>query len=233
MIVLTAHSGSEQTKPNSWEYLKVACDENADYVEIDVRHTKDGYLVLNHDDEYENLLISACDYSYLQKTYDILTFVEAADYILSRGKRVNADIKTIESIPKVADYILEKKVIEQVMLTGCRDKEIQYLQKDYPMLVKIYNVDELLREDSLTEDEKRAKMLKSIEDYGAVGINIPYEELTDERLRWAKENSIPTYVWTVDERDEMMKNFKREVTSITTNSLKLFHELKGSEEHAI
>ncbi len=229
MTTLTAHSGSENTQPNSMEYLKVACNENAYYVEIDVRHTKDGFLVLNHDDAYENILLSESNWCDIKDMYNLLSFEEAVNFIISRGNKVNADIKTIESIPKVADYLLSNKIVSEVLLTGCRDKEIKYLYHHYPMLNKIYNVDELFEDISLTEENKRQKIMKNITLYGASGINIPYRALTEERYLWTKENKISIFVWTVDEREEMIKNFEREVTSITTNCLKLFHEVKRSE----
>ena len=52
-VFITAHRGSSlKARDNSIEAINIAIEEKADYIEIDVRRTKDNKLVLSHDDVF-------------------------------------------------------------------------------------------------------------------------------------------------------------------------------------
>ena len=54
-FIVIAHRGSHLVKPeNSTGSVKDAIEEGADYVEVDLRTTKDGYLVLCHNETVDN-----------------------------------------------------------------------------------------------------------------------------------------------------------------------------------
>ena len=57
-VFITAHRGSSlKARDNSIEAINIAIEEKADYIEIDVRRTKDNKLVLSHDDVLLKILV--------------------------------------------------------------------------------------------------------------------------------------------------------------------------------
>ena len=52
--MITAHSGCDNTPENSLEFLGKALGMEVDAVEIDVRKSRDGRLILSHDETKED-----------------------------------------------------------------------------------------------------------------------------------------------------------------------------------
>lgn len=225
--IITAHSGCEKTLANSMENIKKAIQLNVEYVEIDVRHTKDHVAVLSHDDERGEVRISESTLDEL-RNYNIITYEEAVELIIKSGKKVNSDIKTIQSIDLISDYIIKNELCEKVILSGCKEREISYLTENYPEIKKLFNIDILMKED-LSFEEKMSHVLNIHKQNHLKGINIPYYQANDEVLGHMKEHGIETYVWTIDTEELMRKFVNKGVKSITTNEVVLLEKVKNEE----
>ncbi|WP_105619286.1 glycerophosphodiester phosphodiesterase [Vallitalea okinawensis] len=225
--IITAHSGCEKTLANSMENIKKAIQLNVEYVEIDVRHTKDHIAVLSHDDEIGGICISESNLNELKK-YNIVTYEEAVDLIIKSGKKVNSDIKTMESIELISTYIMNNELCEKVILSGCKEKEISYLTENYPEIRKLFNIDILMEED-LSFEEKMNRTIMLHRQNHLQGVNIPYYQLSDEVLQIMKDQGIETYVWTIDTEELMRRFVNKGVKSITTNEVVLLEKVKNEE----
>lgn len=73
---VAAHRGSEKRAPeNTMEAIRLAIEEDADYVEIDVRLSRDGFVILSHDESLKRTagvdkLVSEMDYAEILQ-YDV------------------------------------------------------------------------------------------------------------------------------------------------------------------
>ena len=135
MIQITAHRGSSGKAPeNTMAAMAKALDDLADYVEIDVQETKDGVVVLGHDDSLKrvsgiNRPISFYTFEELQKI-DVGTWF-SADF---QGERIPSLEETMEfckgrikdlgsgsRLPdKVAELIDKHQMREQCVVTSVR-----------------------------------------------------------------------------------------------------------------
>ena len=73
---VAAHRGSEKRAPeNTMEAISLAIEEGADYVEIDVRLTKDGFVILSHDESLKRTTgvdVKVSDLTYAEiLSYDV------------------------------------------------------------------------------------------------------------------------------------------------------------------
>lgn len=243
MIFVTAHSGCEGTKSNSMDSIKAGVQSGADYIEVDVLPTQDGVAVLSHDDEFKGVPISQTLYKDLQG--HLVTLKDALDYVMKAGKKMNIDVKDVRSVDSFASYIEEKGYEDRIVLSGCRDTDIVYLTNHYPNLPKLYNIFCLLESDLMStsdheirhklfddgyklEQEKRDHILKMMKTHQIQGINIHFKQLDDSREKWATENNIPVYVWTVDAEQDIQSVLKRDITSITTNNVAVCRSIINS-----
>lgn len=95
---VAAHRGSEKRAPeNSMEAIALAVEEGADYVEIDVRLTKDGFVVLSHD---EDLMRTAG----VNKKVSELTYEQLLQYDISGSFHKKYGEVRIPTLEAVLDY---------------------------------------------------------------------------------------------------------------------------------
>lgn len=81
---ISAHRGGLETAPeNSWEAFRSALDSSPEYVEFDVRRTRDGTWVVHHDESTRGHLVAELDYDQLctiaghlvPKAIDVMEFL--------------------------------------------------------------------------------------------------------------------------------------------------------------
>ncbi len=121
MLIVAWRGGVEFGRENSIEAVKEAI-KYADVVEVDVRATRDGKLVLHHDARYRRKKISASKYSELS-----LPLLEEALEIVTKKRSIMIDVKD----KRIEDLVL--KVIDGY------DKErivINSLQKDVLLRIR-------------------------------------------------------------------------------------------------
>lgn len=95
MTMITAHSGCEGTAPNSREFLLHALTTGADALEIDIRRSPDGILILSHDSVGQDTAF--------------ITLEEAFGIVRDSEMQINCDLKT---------YHLEEDVLKTAAAAG-------------------------------------------------------------------------------------------------------------------
>ena len=139
-VEITAHRGDVSQAPeNTIPAFKAAIESGADWIELDINQTKDGVLVVLHD---ENLMrVAGVPHKVRDLTYDeirsldvgsrlgpdfqgtsIPTLSEVLDYC--RGKiKLNIEIKyregqSLELIPQMVEMIRQREMLQECMITS-------------------------------------------------------------------------------------------------------------------
>jgi glycerophosphoryl diester phosphodiesterase len=222
--------------------LEAGLKGGADIIEDDIRVTRDGILVLAHNDmvrttEGAEHFISQMSYAELSgldvitahsapgQTIRIITLMQALLVVKQAGKRMNLDLKTDECIEPVSHLVETAGLINDVFLTGCERNRAQLAQRVRPQLRKLLNADVKLflsmgyadAVQATCEDAQRA---------GCFGINIAEQLVSADLMKAAADCGLPVYAWTVNDKNRMNKLAELGVRSITTRNVDILAGLQ-------
>lgn len=207
-VLITMHSGSAGTEPNSVAYLKYALKARADIMEVDVHSSKDGKIILSHD---QDSVISD------------LSLDEVLLKCSMAGIKVNLDIKHVQAIEPVVALLKQNQYQDQVIFTGCQEEELSLLHRLLLCPFALFNADRWDRVQSYSHfihtTITRAKKAN------ASALNINAEDVEPVLVHACKEEDLPVYVWTVDEQIRMEELIAMGVASITTHEVELLRSL--------
>ncbi|MCK5197559.1 MAG: hypothetical protein KAR21_04375, partial [Spirochaetales bacterium] len=158
--LITAHSGCNNTLPNSLESVITGMESGADFVEVDVRSTKDGLPVLFHDDfmktmDHGSVRISdhtLTELNRLMKTdskesnqiTEIITLNDAIFIANDFGGLLNVDVKDDQCIVPMTKAVKKANMIDSVIISGCEYARAASLKKKYPEFQVLLNLSEKL-----------------------------------------------------------------------------------------
>ena len=239
--LVTAHRGSSSEAPeNTIPAFEKAIEEGADYVEMDVRLTSDGELVLMHDPStkrttgvdklvcdstYEELqqLDAGAEYSEEYAGTKIPTLKDAID--TCKGKvMMNIELKTVrndgELEKKVAELLRENHMEEQCIVTSFKQRSLVRIKKDDPDIVTgyIYSFGYSNR--------------TNYEAMDVLSIDARY--LTRQVVTGAHKKGIMVCAWTVNTSSEMRRMMAIGVDNIITDRVPLAKRtLKHKDSNAV
>jgi len=168
--LITAHTGCDNTLPNTLESVVVGMKSGADFVEVDVRSTLDGIAVLFHDDYIDTkdsgeVRINDLTFSELNELSkknslsenhisQIIRLEEAISVAKDFGGYLNIDIKDDLCIVPMIKQIKKAGMIDSTVITGCKYSRALALKKDYPEFQVLLNLDKdlLLDKDKSPPD---------------------------------------------------------------------------------
>jgi glycerophosphoryl diester phosphodiesterase len=240
--LITAHSGCMNKPDNTLISAEIGLKLGADIIEDDILITRDGILVLAHDDEIHlqdgtMYSISKMTYSELSEldiqarqgsdpaTIRLATMESFLQLIKSTGKIANLDLKADECIKPVSDLVEKYDMLDQVILSGCESDWAMKANLINPKLRKLLNANIPL---FLTLDYEEAVEITCKDALAAncMGINIEYRLVKAELLETARNKNLPILVWTVNEEDQMERMAEMGVHSITTRNVQTLIDLK-------
>ena len=225
-ILVTVHSGGSTGKSNSIEYLEQACLQLPDILEVDVRSSRDGKIVLWHDEHLPQSVLPIKDLAYdaIQAAHpSILSLQTVLAMCSNAGIQVNLDIKTSEAIESVYRLPAFHKYRNQVIFSGCQEDEISDIHRLLPGCKVLFNADRYKREQPYAEFA--AQMLDRTVMTKAYGLNICHEDVMPLLVKSCKDRRIPIFVWTVDDPVRMEELIGMGVDSITTHEVNLLKSM--------
>lgn len=242
--LITAHSGCENTLPNTSESVIAGMESGADFVEVDVRSTKDGLPVLFHDDFIKTIDYGAVrisdhtlpelnrlikrDSAVNDKITKIMTLKDAIKIASDFGGYLNMDVKDNSCIAPMIKAIRDADMVDSTIITGCEYSRAAFLKKNYPEFQVLLN----LNENLFFDKEKSASVLAEEICHMAVkasccGINIQFKYLVDELVQEARRRFLPISIWTLTERDNLDDYLNMGLYSITTLAVGLLVEKRN------
>lgn len=222
---ITAHRGGSNLAPeNTLAALQKAIDEGADYAEIDVAQTRDGVIVVSHDNNIKrisgkDLNIWSSNYADIKdldigswfgpqfKNEHIPTLEEAIQ--LCHGKiRLNIELK-----PTGHEASLVESTVAIIQQNDFSDQCV-LASLDYPTLEKV---------SSVAPDQKRAYITAlAIGDIQKLPVDIYSIEssfITPEIVGAIHRENKEVLAWTVDSQESTEKMVKIGVDNIITDDV--------------
>ncbi len=228
-VLVWAHRGASAYAPeNTMEAFELACSQKADGIELDVQMTKDGEVVVIHDEmvdrtsngsgfvkdmtleELRSLHFNRLHPEYPQARIPLLE--EVYSYLKSNSMTVNVELKN-GIIPYPG---LEEKVLELEAKYGLSDRVI-YSSFNHKSMVKLKAMENHVKVGFLYSDGW-IDAADYAEHAGADAIHPALYHLRDGELsRQAHEKGLKIHVWTVDRTEDMENLICQGVDAIITN----------------
>lgn len=220
--LIEAHRGDSAGAPEcTLPAIERAITLGADRVEIDLRTTRDGKLVVIHDDTVDRTTngrgaVKDLDFAAIRKLdagswfggafagARVPTFREVLD--VAKGKiMVDIDLKVADAVPAMVAEIRDAGMIDQVVITGeipaCADA-IRALAPTMTMFSEAGGIEQGIA-------IARKHQLR--------GLNFAHEILTAEFIRQAHLHGVCVTAWTVDDPSRIRELAEWGVDAIMTN----------------
>lgn len=198
-LVITAHAGCLETRPNSLESLDAARDAGCPWAEVDVRLAPGGRLVLAHDPEGVSGALS------LEAAWD-----RASEW----GLGLNLDVKEAAVLEALARFLAQTATVNAV-ITGCREAWASEVRSLMPWVPVQLNVHEGPAPGE-PEASWAQRLVRWCRVAGTSGLNADVRVVTPALVDAARRSLVPLYVWTVDEGDDIARLASWGVTGLTT-----------------
>jgi glycerophosphoryl diester phosphodiesterase len=223
MTLLLAHRGANRVEPeNTVAAFTRALELGADGVELDVRRTADGGIVVHHDASASGVgLLAATPFAAIRRAAPrIPTLAEALD--ACAGRFVNVEIKNSPGDPDHDPAAaLADLVVELVAARGGRDR-VLVSSFDLPTVDRVRAVDPTLPTALLTaRTTGLGDLLALAHDRGHGALNPRAHALVGRRadrlVQRARELAMSLYVWTVNDSRQLRRLATAGVTGLITD----------------
>jgi glycerophosphoryl diester phosphodiesterase len=214
--LVLAHRGASAARPeNTHEAFRHARELGADGVELDVRVTRDGALVVHHDARLTDGR-ALIDLARTDLPASIPTLDEALDECA--GMVVNVEIKNDSNDPDhdasgergvtVASHLVGRGAADQLLVSSFDHSLLGLVRARQPSLPTAALV---------AHSRHPARLVERVSDAGHAAIN-PIDHLVDaELVELAHHLDLAVYVWTVDDPERMAELVVLAVDGIITN----------------
>lgn len=241
-IGVTAHRGNSIEFPeNTLPSFQGGIDAGADWVELDIRKTKDGQIVISHDADTKRtagveLVIPNSTYKELEQL-DVATVFRKAkglsllqcpvqrmpllkDALQLFMKQNRSHVSMHLKVDCVEDAIAIIKETHAEQIVGFNDSGLDYVSKAKKLAPAIPIFWDRLPTTNIDDDIKVAK------ERGFETIVMHYSGVTQENVDKIKAAHLKTGAWTVDDSPTLEKMLKLGVERIYTDDPKLLIKLK-------
>lgn len=243
MTKIFAHRGASAYAPeNTMESFELAAKQGADGIELDVHVTKDGEVVVTHDEKIDRVSngsgfikdmtlreLKRLSFHNHMESYvgaGIPTLREVLEYVSTTNMDVNIELKTgIYWYPQI-----EEKTAFIVQETGMHDRVI-YSSFNHHSIAKIKEIDSTAETAWLFYD-----VILNVEQYakanGVEGLHpaVYHMYMSDFMKRW-NESGEKVRVWTVNNEKDMKNFIQHDLEAVITNypdvALRVRREVTG------
>ncbi|WP_406589558.1 glycerophosphodiester phosphodiesterase [Bacillus atrophaeus] len=253
-ILTVAHRGASGYVPeHTILSYETAQKMKADYLELDLQMTKDGKLIVMHDEKLDRTTNGegwVKDYTLAEiKQLDAGSWFNEAYPEKAKARYVGLQVPTLDEVldhfGKHANYYIETKSPDTY--PGMEEKLIASLQKhkligkhkkpgqviiqsfSKESLLKIHQLNANLPTVQLLEAEQIASMtdseLAEMKTY-AVGAGPDYKALNAENVRKIRSHGLLLHPYTVNTEPDMRRLLNLGVTGVFTNYPDVFHHVK-------
>ncbi|WP_195269825.1 glycerophosphodiester phosphodiesterase [Eubacterium sp. 1001713B170207_170306_E7] len=228
---VTGHRGNSTEAPeNTRAALEAAITNGADYVEIDIAETKDGVLVVSHDNNLKR--VSGQDIDIWNSTYDALKNIDIGSWFSPEfsGERLMTLDEAIETCrgkvkmnielkPTSHDHEFVEKAVAVVQNQHFKDDCI-LASLDYPTIERVKQIDSSVRTAYIS-----AIAYGDIDTLPVDAFSIEATFVNKTLVEAVHRQNKDIYVWTVDNEDLIDDMIDLNVDNIITDDVPLAREL--------
>lgn len=229
-----AHRGASAYAPeNTLEAFRMAVDCKADGIELDVQKTKDGKLVVIHDETLDRVsrasgLVKDFTYEKMKDinvnerfpklgTQYIPTLEEVYELIRPTNLTINVELKTgVIFYPEIEEQVLELTkqmgMQERVIYSSFNHYTIRKIKRLQPDAVT-----GLLYQDGMIDVFTYAKQTVQADALHPAIYNVQYPDFYAK----CRKHGLKVHVWTVNEEEHMRLLCENETDAMITNDPKL------------
>lgn len=218
MTLVIAHRGaSAALQQNTLDAFRLAVEMGTDFIELDVRRSRDDVLIIHHDAHLpDGRFIVEHDYDDLPDF--VPTLAEALD--ACEGAKVNIEIK---NEPDEPDYDEQHQISDAVVGLALAFRPAEEL------LVTSFNLDTVKRIRSVNEDLpvgfvsgydilQVQMLLDHLAEIGMTAV-APYDPTVDRSfVERAHEAGLVVYPWTVNDPERMAELTEMGIDGIITDT---------------
>lgn len=199
-FTVTAHTGCENTPPNSLESIIAGVESGASAVEFDIRFLNDGTPVLCHDED--------------EKSEESVKLEDAFNLLLNYSCKINLDLKETKRVDKVAALVKLYNLGERCYFSGVTEDKVQEVKSLAPDIAFYLNI-----KLSLAQKSDRSyieKIGQSAKNLGAVGVNLRHTGATRQSVSVWRSQGLLVSVYTVNADFDIHSTLYKNVDNITT-----------------
>jgi len=223
-ILKISHRGASAYEPeNTLRAIKRALGYAVDMIEVDVRETRDGQIVVIHDETLERTTngrgyVHQMSFSELRKLdagkgERIPTLQEVIDLVKGRVGLV-IELKDSTTADKVAEILAENNFTDQTLVTSFIHSAVKTIKELNPQL----KTGVIFRSAPIKPSQLAL-------DANANALFPYYKYVTTQMIEDAHNNQLTANVWTVDTREEIEHYVRMGVDGVVTNKPDLLTDL--------
>jgi len=216
MIEVTGHRGAAGLEPeNTLRSIRKAIALGVDRVEIDVRVTRDGHLVVIHD---ETVNRTTNGHGYVKD----LSFDELRRLDAGKGERIPTLEEALKLTKGKVTLQIELKVPEATEPTirlvekEKAEREVIITSFMHDLLRKVHDLNPVLRTGALFFDVQGDICQKAL-DVKSEAIHVYYRNVDSKLVDEAHKRKLKIAVWNPDEIEDMKRMINLNVDVIGTN----------------
>ncbi|MDN3352720.1 glycerophosphodiester phosphodiesterase family protein [Actinomadura sp. DC4] len=210
-VAVSAHKGgSEDAPPASWEAYETALTTGAEYVEFDIRRTRDGDLVVFHDPQVAGHPIAKLTYEELCGAAGHRVPMVRDVMKLIAGRAIgHLDLKEIGDEHEVILMALDLLGPGNFVATTLEDSSIRRIKKSFPEVTTALSLGRDLREVGrllrLPARAREVYPLGRMRACGADWVAVHRRLARANVLRLCGRFGIPAMVWTVNGEPQLRR----------------------------
>ncbi len=247
-----AHRGGSLLAPeNTLAAFRNALTLATDAIELDVQMSRDGQLIVFHDNTLERLTdgqgnILDGDFAYLRSlnaaahfkggwpvAQQIPTLREVLE--LARGrKQVYIEIKTSKRDGVEGRYPNIAKAVVKEVQAHAMTKQIVVISFDWPMLLAVKSLEPLIQTGAIVSKEAwipggeqaLEALLDHMKTFACSWISFDYKLFTADMPAIVHKRGLKLNLWTVNTLEDMRRFAEAQVDSVTSDRPDLFSQLQ-------
>ena len=225
--IVVGHRGSSRIAPeNTVAAARLAWQQGAQGVEVDVHLSLDNRIIVNHD--YGTKRTAGIDYKISETSYDVLKDLDVGSWKSEayKGEPIPLLSQVVEALPaarllvieiksdkKIVPYIHEEfhdhPKVNQFIFIAFNYETILAVKKAFPPNKAFW------LSGSFKEDPE--KILSKVKNDGLDGVDLNYRIITRELVDLAGSLGLEVHTWTVNNLEKAIEMKAVGVKSITTD----------------
>lgn len=239
MFINYAHRGASHYAPeNTMSAFQKAIKMNATGIELDLQQTKDGEIVIFHDEKldrtsngrgkiidytYEELL--KLDFgSWFDKKYEgekIVLFKDFAKDFLAKDLTFAIELKANNLEEKVLKIISQYATHNHIYITSFQ----------YEILKKVRKLDKNIKISWLITERITQKNIKKLLKIHGNQICPEGMKVSEEEIKLARENGLSVRLWGIYDEEIMKKVYSLDIDGMTVNFPDKLNQLLEDKEN--